>query len=162
MKKRDIGFWAPPGLNPLPGVKIFALGMIFSGLYSLGFVFRFFRAQKNLLQFPNEPFVYMPDFYTFLGKYWLGFGVLCLFLLGIIVYNYAYHRQGSKSIYLMRRLPSRMELHRRCLALPLFGIFICLICVILLLFVFYWIYMQKTPAEVLAPDQWQKLWRYIL
>ena len=82
---------------------------------------------------------------------------LCLVLLA--AYHYAYHRQGSKSIYLMRRLPSKLELHRRCLTLPIAGILIALLTAFLLLLIYYAVYMNVTPAECLMPGQWQKLWR---
>lgn len=47
-------------------------------------------------------------------------GAWCfLILMGIQVWRYySYHTQGAMSIYTMRRLPDRWELHRRCWMQP--------------------------------------------
>lgn len=47
------------------------------------------------------------------------FPLLMLAGLALAGYNWACFRRGSRSIYLMRRLPDRWELARRCLTIPL-------------------------------------------
>lgn len=63
--------------------------------------------------------------------------------------HYAGHWRGSKSIYLMRRLPNRWELHRRCLTIPAMGAVSALSLLGLLGIVFYIVYLLCTPAQCL-------------
>ena len=69
--------------------------------------------------------------------------------------NYSNFRNGSKSVYLMRRLPDRWEYHRRCLALPLMTILAGLVSIPILIGLFYAIYLHATPEQCLQPDQWE-------
>ena len=102
----------------------------------------------------------IPDFVIILGD-----KLYILLILAALVFilasgiHYAYHHNGSKSIYLMRRLPGRFELHRRCLLIPLISALVFILAAALLLLVYYLIYMNSTPEACLAPNQWQKLWR---
>lgn len=50
------------------------------------------------------------------------FPVVLIGALGMAIGHYAGHYAGSKSVYLMRRLPDKWEFHRRCLGLPLLGV----------------------------------------
>lgn len=74
-----------------------------------------------------------------------------------INYN-LYHRQVTKSIYLMRRLPDRWEFLRRCWTLPLLMAAGTAVMYLLLLGVCAWIYFGVTPKECIPADQWQRLW----
>ena len=71
------------------------------------------------------------------------------FMLWEVIDCYLYHRRETKSIYLMRRLPDRWELHRRCWGRPLIytGGSILLMAVILL----FWfvVYLVFTPKACL-------------
>ena len=92
---------------------------------------------------------------------WYGqpvFSVFTLLFLGAVilaVVNYSGFRNGSKSHYLMRRLPDQWEYHRRCLALPLLAILTGLVSIPLLIGIFYAIYLHATPAQCLQPGQWE-------
>jgi len=102
----------------------------------------------------------MPDFVYILGDKLLILLILAAFTFVLAsCIHYAYHRYGSKSIYLMRRLPNRFELHRRCLSIPLIFSFIILLAAALLLLICYSIYTISTPEACLTPNQWQKIWR---
>ena len=85
-----------------------------------------------------------------------------LILIGLLVakgfWFQAYHRQGSMSIYLMRRLPDPREYARRCWTLPLVGVGICLVLTAVTTAVCYLIYMKCTPASCLVPGQWTRFW----
>lgn len=166
MKKINLARWAPVGLNLKQELQFFGAGMVFATLYSLQFFQRYGSERSNL--YANAfgrrvllPDAVMPDFHLLLRDYWAGFAILALCMLALSAYHYLYHRQGSKSIYLMRRLPSRFELPRRCLALPLLAIFLCVVAVCLLLVLFYWTYRIFTPEGCLTPHQWGKLWSVI-
>ena len=65
--------------------------------------------------------------------------------------------QGSRSIYLMRRLNDRGELWRRTLGLPLVLAAIVLVLAALVLVVFYIAYCVATPDVCQTPNQWAKL-----
>lgn len=90
------------------------------------------------------------------------FHFLFLFLGAILlaVYNYSGFRNGSKSHYLMRRLPDRWEYHRRCLTLPLLTILAGLVLIPVLLGLYYAIYIHFTPEQCLQPDQWERFREY--
>jgi hypothetical protein len=157
--------FAPPGLELKQEFQFFVIGTICAALYSLSFLIRFTDALSQLywrngLERTLIPDAVMPDFRELLGSSLAGFLVIGLCMIPFALYHYAYHRQGSKSIYLMRRLPDRWELHRRCLTLPALGAVICLILALLLLLLYFAIYLLATPDACLTPDQWQKLWRW--
>ncbi|NLU25202.1 MAG: hypothetical protein GXW99_10940 [Clostridiales bacterium] len=87
-------------------------------------------------------------------------GLLCaaLVMTGLLVYYILYHYQGSKSIYLMRRLPQRGELLRRCVSVPLLGLLTAVLVTFLLVVLCYALYMWVTPPECILPGQWQRIW----
>ena len=71
-------------------------------------------------------------------------------MIVVIILNYAYHRQGSKSVYMMRRLPNRLEMHKRCLTLPLVGIFLTIVVAgVFCLLLYYGVYIRQTPVQCL-------------
>ena len=80
-----------------------------------------------------------------------------LFLVAAILafVNYSGFRNGSKSYYLMRRLPDKWEYHRRCLALPLAATLAGLVLIPILMGLFYVLYLHATPAQCLQPGQWE-------
>lgn len=104
----------------------------------------------------------MPEFGDLVGSafrvVWI---VLLILVVGIALNYYSFH-QGSKSIYLMKRLSDPMELHRRCVLLPALGMAGCLLLRGILIIVYFAVYMLATPEGCLPPDQWQKLWSVLL
>lgn len=67
------------------------------------------------------------------------------FCIGLSVAHYAAHYAGSKSIYLMRRLPDRLELYRRCLGLPVLAAVTAMALLGLQTGAHYLIYILCTP-----------------
>ena len=84
---------------------------------------------------------------------WFPFLFLAAVILAFV--NYSGFRNGSKSVYLMRRLPDRWEYHRRCLTIPLLAILAGLVSIPLLIGIFYAIYLHATPEQCLQPNQWE-------
>ena len=84
------------------------------------------------------------------------FVLLILGAICLAVYNYSGFHHGSKSSYLMRRLPDKWEYLRRCLAFPLLTILLGLVLIPLLTGLFYAIYIHFTPEQTLKPDQWEQ------
>ena len=157
----------PLGVNLEQELRWFAYGAIASLLYSLGFLFRYVGEYQSLFLWDGisrvlNPSAVMPDYVQILGGSLNGFLVLALCMVALAIYHHAYHYQGSKSIYLMRRLPDRWDLPRRCITLPLLGILACLCVALLLVLIYYAIYMVFTPSACLAPQQWQKIWGALL
>lgn len=106
----------------------------------------------------------MPYFYEVLGNALLVIPLAFAAMFAMAAMHYIYHWQGSRSIYLMRRLPSRWELHRRCLTLPALGIAFFLILGAAMMFIMYGVYLLAAPDGTVAPDQLEKLielWRVI-
>lgn len=104
----------------------------------------------------------MADFYVVLKGTFNGFIVAIFIFICLIILHYGYHYKDSKSIYTMKRLPDRYELHKRCFTVPLIGIVVSIILITALLLLFYNYYMIKTPADCLFPNQWERLWTAIL
>jgi len=159
--------YAPPGFPLVSERNTFLLGIGLALLYSFGFLFRFYENINSLYEYIGRkrvliPNAVMPDFVQILSDALIGFGIVGIGMLLFIGIHYLYHYQHSKSIYLMRRLPDRFELHRRCLTLPLLAAFACIIILLLVLFLYFAIYMLTTPKGCLAPNQFEKIWRVLL
>ena len=164
--KTDISRFAPPGLDLKPLKDTLTWGLIWAALYSCGFLIRYAEANSSLYAYGGVKRellrgAVMPQFSILLDRALVGFWILAACMLGWVIYHYSYYRQGSKSIYLMRRLPNRFELHRRCLTLPLLAAAVCLLTAILLLMGYYGIYLVFTPRQCLVPQEWPGIWRVL-
>lgn len=90
----------------------------------------------------------------------VGFSFLTLVILLLTVYHYLYYYRDSKSIYVMKRLPKRFELHRRSISLPLASIAVCLCTVLLLIIIYYGLYHLMAPRGCeIWPGQWDSFWQ---
>lgn len=159
MKKIDISSYLPMGFPVKPEKRIYLWSYGLAFLNSLRFLLRYTDELSNLRRAirRNHPFT-MPTFGSLLADLHPGLGFLlaALAILSCGLWHYTYHYQGSKSIYLMRRLPNRRELLRRCLPLPLLGAALALLLGILTLALFYILYMTATPKAYLPPDIWSR------
>ncbi len=154
---------APPGVNLSSELTWFAFGCIISTVYSLGYLVNYTRCRDRLFLWDGlkkvlDTRAVMPDFVAILGGSLNGFLVLAMCMAVLAVYHYAYHFQGAKSIYLMKRLPNRWEMPRRLVTLPVLGVAACMGISFLLLLGYFVIYMAFTPSACLTPYQWQKIW----
>lgn len=161
--KLDLARHAPLGFNLRHERQFFVTGMVCAVLYSFTFPYRYANALTQLYRYEGTKRVLpadaaMPDFSVLLDTALVGFFILALCMLALIPYHYAYHYQGGRSIYLMRRLPNRWELHRRCLTLPLLAVALCLLAAFMLLLIYFGVYMAITPEICLTPGQWAKIW----
>lgn len=108
--KKTLERFAPPGFPYGFELSLFLWGLGLSFLYSLWFFADFFQALADFQT--SIPFsggvLYFGDLEFFLRhtKPWLGYVLLALVMAGCVIWNYSYHYQGSKSVYLMRRLPT--------------------------------------------------------
>ena len=165
MNRTNISRIVPPGTDWQQELKWIGCGLGTAALYSFIFPIRLSRALYRLRRYDwdpvNEawyPSAQLPDFAELLGSALTGFLLVALAMLALAALHYAGHYSGSRSIYLMRRLPSRWELHRRCLTMPALGLAICVVTMLILFFLFYALYMLATPDAVLVPGQLNQIW----
>ena len=82
------------------------------------------------------------------GLFLMGYAVsVAVFLM--VIYYYLYHYQGSKMMYLMKRLPDRWDIHRRCWTFPVCGAVITVVWMKILEMIYYGIYIIFTPSQCL-------------
>ncbi len=84
-----------------------------------------------------------------LGTPLMGFGIFFLCMALQVARHYRYHTRDSMSIYLMKRLPNRWELHRRCWTVPLLASLAELLLMGLMIFLCWLLYRYTTPEGCL-------------
>lgn len=165
-KKFDLEKYAPPGVNVKHQIDFFVTGNIISIIASLYFFVEYFNEYQDLFEFDGETRVLiegamMPDFPLILGKFLVGCLIMAVCMMFYVVFYYSYYYQGgSKSIYLMKRLPKKSEIHKRAWTLPLIFTALCLVIGFLMAVIYLCFYLLVTPSECLKPDQWQKFFSY--
>ena len=153
-----------------PRRELMWVGVAWGGaiLYSAFGFFSAFRSAYDMLFYrwntlrSLRPGAVMPDFGSLLGRSLAGFLVVALCMIGLAAYHYAYHYQDSKSIYLMRRLPQRWELLRRCAAAPLLCAAASFLLAFLVLLLYFWFYLAVSPEGCVVPGQWARLWPHLI
>lgn len=116
--------------------------------------------QGALREYKNGIYIYFRDFYLVMGNTLAGLPIALAAMCGLAGIYYSSHWDGSRSIYLMRRLPQRWELHRRCLTVPLLGMVWFLLLGLIMILVMYGIYLLAAPEDSVAPEQLKKLLEY--
>lgn len=166
--KKDLSYYAPPGMELKQEIKVFVIGMVLSSLFSFWIFGVEFSDCLEKLYWKNGgertviPGAMMTNFAELFGDAVIGFDVVFALMIAAIVMHYAYHSWESKSIYTMRRLPSRWEMDRRCLTLPICGMVISKVTTLVILLICYGFYVGLTPKECLLPGQWMKIWKMLL
>ena len=135
--------------------------LVVSALGAVCFFLYRFQGAKEALYIPGpdmlpvlDPEARIAPFPQIFGNALFGFWVVALCLLLLPIFHYLWHGQGSKSIYLMRRLPRRSELWRRCLAGPAVLLGLTLLAGALTLLLCFACYRSLTPAGHLPEDLW--------
>lgn len=169
--KRDLSRFFPPGMNT-NFERQFVVGLwVCSLIFSLTiFMGNYFNARSNLFAYygGNNTSVMRPDaemqpFGALAERTMIGFTALILCMVGFAIYHYMYHKQGSKSIYLMRRLPDKGELHRRCLTVPIAVSLLAAVTVVILVIIYIAVYIFATPKGCIHPPvEWGELWRVMI
>lgn len=166
--KKDLSYYAPPGMELEQGKKIFVIGMVLSTIFSFLIFGIEFSDCLEKLYWKNGaercviPGAVMPYFTVIIGSSFIGFDIVFALMIAVAVMHYTYHSWGSKSIYTMRRLPSRWELHRRCLTLPICGMVISKVTAFVIVMICYGFYIGLTPKECVLSGQWEKIVRLLL
>ena len=154
MKKPDLSPLAPPGVNGATEVHWTLIGVGLSAAAGLlGFLFRLnqhcrsARWDLEATGIPGE----IGTFRVILDGNLFCFAMVNLAMAGMLLYHIDLHYRGSRSIYLMRRLPQRWELLRRCAALPLLGLLCSVLVWGLLQLLLFWMYLTIPPQDFLPP-----------
>ena len=158
----------PPGYDHTKEIRtVFLTNSILIILMTISFLLSIIN-ERHLLYIRVGPDMIlntsklMPDFVQILGNRLRFFPSLAMLaFVSAVISHYIYYYGESKSIYLMRRLPNKLELHRRCLLMPLIYALVFLITAIILLLIYYLTYMKLTPEACLSPNQWEKIWRVL-
>lgn len=146
--------YAPPGI-PLASEKLYyKIAMVISTLWSMLFLIHYVQALNSLYYMERGRKVWVEDvvmkpFEELTDGAFSIFGVVLIYTIFIAAYHYFYHYQGSKMMYLMKRLPDKWELHRRCLTLPIAAFIITIFYVLVLRALYYAIYLIFTPQQYL-------------
>lgn len=152
--------YSPPGISLKAEKNFFIVGFIISFFYSFEFFAEFISERNQLFYYVGKNRVLntqavMPSFRSVLGNSLTGFIILGICMLGFIIYHYLYYRQGSMSIYLMKRLPKKSEMHLRAITLPVIAFLICLITALIVMLIYLAVYFIFTPKPCLAEGQWR-------
>ena len=143
----------PVGMDFYGELKGVVAGGLSAVVYSaLAFLPRYFDKRQALFV-PNGPLrsdARMDAFEVCMEFVPAGFLVLAIAMMGLAIYHYSWHFRGSRSIYLMKRLPHRWELARRCLAIPLSGIVLSGLLAAATTGLYYLIYRFCTPVQALT------------
>lgn len=149
--------YTPPGIDFANQLKLCLLGLSAAVGWSVSYIAKYMTARANLYEYSlvgevlREGAV-IAEFGQLLhdGLDSLdGFLMFYIVMAGLLVYYYLYYYQGSKSIYLMRRLPDRWELYRRCIVLPLSSVVAAALTEAGILLLYYGIYLVFTPQQCL-------------
>ena len=133
------------------------LGLLLVSLcWSLGRFLGTYFYRLSLMEDTPQPYVRMPAFGELLRGSGFGFFLTALCMLAMAAGHWLYHYHGgSRSIYLMRRLPDKWDLWRRCLTLPLLGLLGSLLLPLSLLLVYFAVYRLCTPPDFCDPLELQ-------
>lgn len=146
--------YAPLGIGVSTEVGWFLAGGIAATLHSMMFLLNYISARNELYMRKATGMVLMEGaiiraFESLTEHVFLTFYLVEIVILLVVVYHYFYHYQGSKMMYLMKRLPDKWELHKRCWTLPIAGAALLGAWMFVLNMLYYAIYILCTPSQCL-------------
>ncbi len=152
---RDIGDWFPPGYDwraECTRMTVF-YGLAF--VHSLFFFGRLIDEYHGLFYYNRSvehilrPEAKMMPYEEMLGSSLMGFALLMVVALFVMLVHYLYYFQGSKSIFLAKRIPGGRFLWKTCVAGPVSFILGLALTYGLLWMLYYGIYLCVTPSVCL-------------
>lgn len=155
MKMIDLSRFVPPGTQIKEEFRRLGLGLVAATCIAVliygvslrsAYDFLFDRVGGERVLRPDAM---MLPFDILLGQSLSFFYIVALCSLLATVFHHLSYYMGSKSIYLMRRLPQRWELMRRDFTLPLIGALISLLTAFILKLLFLAVYYIVTPPQCL-------------
>ena len=159
--EKKIDHMTPPGFEWRPTVNWSLAGIVLCTVIS---IFRFLKqygdARRSLKWVTVRKYItaieegeIMSSFSWVMNGVMAPFAYLMIVILLLTIFHYLYYYHGSKSIYLMKRLPKRSEIHRRSLSLPLALVAACLVVIVLLTVIYYGWYFLWVPDRCIMPGQ---------
>lgn len=148
----------PPGYSCRAELCYYFVGMALASGFSLKGWYSYAAAYHQLRTGSNNWEIvlegqYMEPFASVFQSCFPGFGVLAVSMVIWVYMHYASFWKGSKSIYLMRRLPNRAELHCRCISVPVLEMVGAAAVMVILAAVYYVVYLLVTPDVYLQQGQ---------
>ena len=146
---------APPGIELKPEYGVFVIGNLCSAVVSVfAFLIQYATARSELFTYIGYERsliegARITPFHNLISIYFAGFIFVAVFMLGYAAYHYAYYRQGSMSIYLMKRLPNSNELHKRAWTVPCLAALATISVAIATIIFCFIIYFLATPKTCL-------------
>lgn len=146
--------YAPLGIHLAREVMVFVFCIVCAVGYSLGFVLDYISARNELYDWiDGKAYLIegakMPSFQVLMHGRMAGFIIVAIALVGIMIYHYSYHYMDSKIVYLMKRLPNKWELHKRCITLPIAGAVVVVGIMVLVWAIYLGVYLAFTPQQCL-------------
>lgn len=145
MKIADVCALTPPTVNAREEVRLVLLGDLLAALCGAGVFAVHFGLFKVVSEEKLTGLVF--HFGPVMCRTLVGFAVAGLCMLLLALWHYRSYRQGSMSIYLMRRLPEGGLLHRQCWTLPLLGLALYGLTALCLTGICYLIYRLGMPTD---------------
>lgn len=148
----------PPGTPITPDAVLYSLMLGGSLIRALFFLAEYYNEYTSLFRetLTGEQVLrdgaMMPAFSVLSDGVLSGFTFTAAVMLLFFCRNLLTFYQGSRSIYLMRRLPDAWELPRRTAVLPLCGAAVAVLTAFLMYGILYAVYMGVTPSPCLPPD----------
>ena len=146
--------YAPLGIGVEKQIKAFIAGGAIATLYSMLFFREYAIARAELYEHTTtgKKLIEGAIIQSFGGLTYyifLGFNIMITITFLCSAFFYFYHYDGSKMIYLMKRLPNKWELLRRCVTLPIAGVIILFAWMNFLRLLYFAIYLIITPSQCL-------------
>ena len=147
----------PPGIDFISQLKVVLIGLSIAIGWSVSYFAKYLSARSDLYEYSLKGMVLkegavMREFNLLLHDVvdsLTGFSIFYMVMIGLVLYYYLSYYQESKSIYLMRRLPDKWELHKRCVVLPFAALLTGVITELAIVMLYYGIYLMFTPKECL-------------
>lgn len=166
MKKR-LNKLVPPGTNLKSELGIYGIMLGVMVIISFGFLSSYQDAWNGLYMWEHNRMKLVPgavitDFDVLIAGKLAGLVLLLLGCALMVALHYMSFYHGSKSIYIMKRIPNPWEIHKRCILLPILCFVVGVLIALGLVYVYFYIYIHNTPVECLPKDITLHIWRSIL
>lgn len=149
----------PPGFPLERERAVYIAGLVLAGLQMLIVFFMKWKvAYGNLYEWVDGEKVFhdwamMPGFLYLMDDTEGGFLLLAVLVFLAVFWHYSYYYQESKSIYVMKRLPNRMEIHKRAWVLPLMAELGLLLSMVVMSLFCLFLYFALSPENYI-PEEW--------
>ena len=149
----------PPGYDRQKELRLLFVYLLMGIIFSFRCITEYYEAYDGLFVWRSEngfgiekvvrQGAQIVPFGEIVGYNFMMLWLVVFLLITTPVKHYLYYTKGSKSIYLVRRLPDKRYVWKTCVLGPLIGMGITLAIIGFLRLVYWLIYIGVTPAECL-------------